>query len=65
MRCEKNWPAVKQALQSNVDVALTLFRDGSGPPRAAFAELTAAQRFSAPQKCDFGDTEADTPSRSG
>jgi predicted metal-dependent phosphoesterase TrpH len=29
IRCEKNWPAIKQALRSNVDVALTLFRDGS------------------------------------
>jgi hypothetical protein len=28
LRCEKNWPAVKQALRLNVDVALTLFRDG-------------------------------------
>ncbi len=29
VRCEKTWPAVKQALKSNVDVALTLFRNGS------------------------------------
>ena len=29
LRCEKNWPAVKQALKDNVDVALTLFRNGS------------------------------------
>jgi 3',5'-nucleoside bisphosphate phosphatase len=29
LRCEKNWPAIKQALRSNVDVALTLFRSGS------------------------------------
>ncbi len=29
LRCEKNWPAVRQALRSNVDVALTLFRNGS------------------------------------
>jgi 3',5'-nucleoside bisphosphate phosphatase len=29
LRCEKNWPAIKQALKDNVDVALTLFRDGS------------------------------------
>jgi 3',5'-nucleoside bisphosphate phosphatase len=28
LRCEKNGPAVKQALRSNVHVALTLFRDG-------------------------------------
>jgi 3',5'-nucleoside bisphosphate phosphatase len=28
LRCEKNWPAIKQALRSNVDVALTLFRNG-------------------------------------
>ena len=26
---EKNWPAVKQALRANVDIALTLFRNGS------------------------------------
>ena len=29
VRCEKNWPAIKKALRSNVDVALTLYRDGS------------------------------------
>jgi hypothetical protein len=29
VRCEKNWPAVRQALRSNVDIALTLFRNGS------------------------------------
>jgi hypothetical protein len=29
LRCEKTWPAVRQALRSNVDVALTLFRNGS------------------------------------
>lgn len=29
LRCDKNWPAVKQALRLNVDVALTLFRNGS------------------------------------
>ena len=29
LRCEKNWPAVKLALRNNVDVALTLFRNGS------------------------------------
>jgi 3',5'-nucleoside bisphosphate phosphatase len=29
VRCEKNWPAVKQALRANVDIALTLFRSGS------------------------------------
>ena len=29
LRCEKNWPAIRQALRSNVDVALTLFRNGS------------------------------------
>ena len=28
LRCEKNGPAVKQALRTNVHVALTLFRDG-------------------------------------
>lgn len=29
LRCDKSWPAVRKALTSNVDVALTLFRDGS------------------------------------
>ena len=29
LRCDKNWPAVRQALRLNVDVALTLFRNGS------------------------------------
>jgi hypothetical protein len=29
LRSEKNWPAIKQALRANVDVALTLFRNGS------------------------------------
>jgi predicted metal-dependent phosphoesterase TrpH len=29
IRCEKTWPAVKKALKQNVDVALTLFRNGS------------------------------------
>lgn len=29
LRCEKSWPAIKKALRSNVDVALTLFRNGS------------------------------------
>jgi hypothetical protein len=29
VRCEKNWPTVKQALRANVDIALTLFRHGS------------------------------------
>src|SRR5438046_526207 len=29
VRCDKSWPAIKQALRSNVDVALTLFRNGS------------------------------------
>ncbi len=28
IRCEKNWPAIKRALRCNVDVALTLFRNG-------------------------------------
>jgi predicted metal-dependent phosphoesterase TrpH len=29
IRCAKTWPAVRQALKENVDVALTLFRNGS------------------------------------
>jgi 3',5'-nucleoside bisphosphate phosphatase len=29
LRSEKEWPAIKRALRSNVDVALTLFRNGS------------------------------------
>jgi 3',5'-nucleoside bisphosphate phosphatase len=28
LRCEKSWSAVKQALRRNVDIALTLFRNG-------------------------------------
>ena len=29
VRSEKNWPAVRRALRENVDIALTLFRNGS------------------------------------
>jgi predicted metal-dependent phosphoesterase TrpH len=29
LRCEKNWPAIREALRNNVDIALTLFRNGS------------------------------------
>jgi len=29
VRSEKNWPAIKSALRRNIDVALTLFRNGS------------------------------------
>jgi 3',5'-nucleoside bisphosphate phosphatase len=29
LRCEKHWPAIKEALRRNVDVALTLYRNGS------------------------------------
>jgi predicted metal-dependent phosphoesterase TrpH len=29
VRCEKNWDAIAKALRSNVDVALTLYRNGS------------------------------------
>ncbi len=29
LRCEKKWDAIAQALRSNVDVALTLYRNGS------------------------------------
>ena len=32
VRSEKSWPAIKQALRSNVDVAITLFRNGSWSP---------------------------------
>ena len=37
LRCAKQWPAVRQALCDNVDVALTLFRKDTWPtgPRAA------------------------------
>ena len=31
LRCDKTWPAVRRALKSNVDVALTLFRDPAHP----------------------------------
>jgi glycosyltransferase involved in cell wall biosynthesis len=37
LRCEKRWPAIRDALRSNVDVALTLFRDGSWTEREAHA----------------------------
>jgi hypothetical protein len=33
LRCEKRWDAIAQALRSNVDVALTLYRNGSWPNR--------------------------------
>jgi predicted metal-dependent phosphoesterase TrpH len=29
VRAEKNWPAIRRALKDNVDIALTLFRNGS------------------------------------
>jgi hypothetical protein len=29
LRCEKTWPAVRETLRQNVDVALTLYRHGS------------------------------------
>jgi predicted metal-dependent phosphoesterase TrpH len=29
VRSEKSWPAIRQALRSNVDIAITLFRNGS------------------------------------
>ena len=29
LRCEKTWPAIADALRKNVDVALTLYRNGS------------------------------------
>jgi predicted metal-dependent phosphoesterase TrpH len=29
LRCEKNWEAIAQTLRSNVDVALTLYRNGA------------------------------------
>ena len=29
LRCEKNWDAIARALRANVDVALTLYRNGS------------------------------------
>jgi hypothetical protein len=29
LRCDKNWPAIRDALRRNVDVALMLFRNGS------------------------------------
>jgi len=29
LRCEKNWPSIARALRANVDVALTLYRNGS------------------------------------
>jgi 3',5'-nucleoside bisphosphate phosphatase len=35
LRCEKNWPAIRQALRTNEDVAITLFRDGGWSTSAA------------------------------
>jgi 3',5'-nucleoside bisphosphate phosphatase len=35
IRSDKNWPSIKQALRSNVDVAITLFRNGSWAPQSA------------------------------
>jgi len=32
VRSDKTWPAVRQALRSNVDIAITLFRNGSWSP---------------------------------
>jgi hypothetical protein len=32
VRSEKNWPAIREALRTNVDVALTLFRNGGWLP---------------------------------
>jgi len=29
VRSDKTWPAVKDALRQNVDIALTLYRNGS------------------------------------
>jgi hypothetical protein len=29
LRCEKNWDAIARTLRSNIDVALTLYRNGS------------------------------------
>ena len=29
LRCEKSWDAIARALRSNVDVALTLYRNGA------------------------------------
>lgn len=31
VRCEKTWPAIQGALRRNVDVAITLYRNGSWP----------------------------------
>jgi predicted metal-dependent phosphoesterase TrpH len=33
VRSEKHWPAIRQALRHNVDVAITLFRNGSWQPQ--------------------------------
>ena len=57
LRCEKNWPAIKDALRRNVDVALTLYRNGSWaakspraksykhvtPPSSAFDTVIASR----------------------
>lgn len=41
VRAEKNWPAVRDALRANVDIALTLFRDDACAVQAAPAALRA------------------------
>ena len=35
VRCAKEWPAIKTALRRNVDVAITLYRNGSWPRDSA------------------------------
>src|SRR6187551_1758231 len=49
LRCDKNWPAIRDALRRNVDVALTLFRDGSWTDSDAH---TTTIRPSSPAKPD-------------
>ena len=38
IRSEKSWPAIRGALRSNVDIAITLFRNGSWSPAGSCAE---------------------------
>ena len=50
LRCEKTWPSVRRALCENVDVALTLFRNGRWNGRAGgeIAPATVPPRVGAP-----------------
>jgi predicted metal-dependent phosphoesterase TrpH len=44
VRAEKNWEAIARALRENVDVALTLYRNGSWTPTAPAAGMAGGAR---------------------